>query len=169
MLAVALLVVPVSGVLAASTAGVEVTATPLYLDIDNTPSGTEGLGTLAENSTTYAYAAGPTFPIEDTTATFTITNNSSVGVDIGISATDFTGGVGWTLASSVGENTVVMKAGFEGEEEVDMQVVTNSNLAFITGLAAAGDIDWEFSLDTGTFTDGDLRTSNITLTATAAS
>lgn len=163
---VTMLLVPTAVAQAATTQDVTVTATPIYVSISNTP-GSEGLGTISANSTTWAYAAIPADPLADPTATFTVTNDGSVNADIGIKATDFTGGVGWTLASSVGENIVVMKAGFEGETHAQMQVVTTSNAAFITGLAP-GTLDWEFSLDTGLFTDGVAKESTITLTATAS-
>ena len=167
VLAIALVIIPASGVLAATTQDVLVTATPIYVSISNTP-GTEALGTVAASSTTWAHGSAPSAPLDDATCTFTVTNDGSVAENIGIEATNPTGGIGWTLAGTVGENIVVMKAGFEGETHAEMQVVTTSNEAFISSLAAAGDIDWEFSLETGTFTDGAEKSSTITLTATAA-
>lgn len=155
---------------AASSDTVGVTATPIFLTIEILPA-TEALGNLAENSTNWAYAAGPTFPIEDTTATFTVTNNSSVAVDLGIKATDFPEGVGWTLITGDPtdiNNQVRMRAGFEGETEIQMQVVTTSDTPFITSLGIGADIDWEFCLDTGLFTDGVAKSTTITLQATAS-
>jgi len=168
VLALALLMVPVSGAFAASTQEVTVTATPSFVSISNTPT-SEALGTIADSTTHWANPGGaPTDTLDDAECLFTVTNDGSVTVNIQIKATDFTGGVGWTLASTAGENQVVMKAGFEGETAGEMQVVTTSNAAFISSLASSADIDWEFSLETGTFTDGTEKSSTITLTAAAA-
>ncbi len=158
-------------VFAASSDTVDVTATPIYLNISVTPVATEALGNLAENSTTWAYAAGPTNPLDDPTSTFTTTNNSSVNVNISISAANFTGGVGWTLASTVGLNTVVMKAGTSGTAWASMVVVTTDpadNPTFHSGLIPTGTEKWEFSLETGTFGDGVAKSTTITLQAVAS-
>ena len=155
-------------VFAASTADVTVTATPTYISISNTP-GTEALGTLATNSTTWASGSVPADPLVDAGCTFTVTNNGNVAEDIAITATDFGGGVGWTLASTVGADTVVMKAGKSGDAHAAMVVVaTTGGANFIPSLAAAGTKKWEFNLSTGTFTDGAEKSSTITLTATQA-
>lgn len=167
IVAVVLVMVSVSVALAATTQDVTVTATPGYVSISNTPA-SEGLGTVSENSTIWANGTTPVDTLDDAECTFTVTNDGTVAANIGIQATNFTGGDGWTLSSTAGSNTVVMKAGFEGETVAEMQVVTTSNSAFISSLGASADIDWEFSLETGTFTDGELKTSTITLTATAA-
>lgn len=172
ILAMVLLVLPVSGVFAASDDAVNVTATPIYLDIDVTPDLTEALGNLAENSTTWAYAAVPEDVLTDGTCTFTTTNNSSVNVNISIAATDFSEGVGWTLAGTVGVDTVVLKAGTSGTAWAAMVTVTNTagdNPTFHSALAASGGTEkWEFSLATGTFGDGVAKSTNITLLATAS-
>ena len=171
VMAMVLLVLPVSGVFAASSDAVNVTATPIYLDIDVTPDITEALGNVAENSTTWAYVAVPADPL-GANCTFTTTNNSSVNVNISIAATDFSGGNGWTLAGTVGVDTVVLKAGVDGDDWSAMVTVTNTagdNPTFHSSLAASGGTEkWEFSLATGTFGDGVGKSTNITLLATAA-
>ena len=153
--------------LAATDATVTVTATPTYISISNTPS-TKALGMLAASSTTWAIGTAPADPLTDTGCTFTVANNGNVAEDIAITASDFTGGVGWTLASTVGVDTVVMKAGKSGDAHAAMVVVMPTGGAnFIPALAAAGTKKWEFNLSTGTFTDAVAKSSTITLTATA--
>jgi len=166
VLALSLLIVPVSGALAVSSQDVEVTADPIYVSISNTPT-SEALGLVAENSTTWAIGPAPADPLVDAGCTFTVTNDGEVAVNINIQATDFTGGLGWTLASTVGEATVVMKAGKLGDAHTAMIVLTTSSEAFISSLATTSSMKWEFNLQTGTFTDGVLKTNAITLTATA--
>ena len=152
--------------LAASTADVTVTATPTYISISNTPT-TEALGMLAANSTIWAIGTAPADPLVDAGCTFTVTNDGNVAENIAITATNFTGGVGWTLASTVGSNTVVMKAGKSGDAHSAMVVVlTTGGANFIPALAAAATKKWEFNLSTGTFTDGVEKSTTITLTAT---
>jgi len=140
-------------------------------DISNTPD-TKNFGTVLENSDYWAYGGttAPTFPLDDGECYFTVTNNSSAAVNIQIKATNFTGGVGWTLTSgSPGQNTVRMKAGKEGDNnEGDMVTLTNSDQGFISGLAASESKAWEIKLETGSFTDSAPKTSTITLTASLA-
>ena len=155
-------------VFAATDADVTVTATPTYISISNTPT-SEALGMLADNSTTWAIGTAPADPLVDANCTFTVTNDGNVAENITIKATNFTGGVGWTLASAVGVDTVVMKAGKSGDYHAAMVVVaTTGGANFISALAASGTKKWEFNLSTGTFTDGAAKSSTITLTATQA-
>ena len=152
-------------VFAQSTADVTVTATPTYISISNTPT-SEALGSLATNSTTWAIGTAPADPLTDAGCTFTVTNDGNVAENITIKATNFTGGVGWTLASTVGVDTVVMKAGKSGDAQSAMVVVMPTGGAnFISALAVNGTMKWEFNLSTGTFTDGVEKSTTITLTA----
>ena len=166
LIALVVLLVP-STAYAATTQDVTVTATPSYVSISNAPT-SEALGMLTESSTTWATGTPPADPLVDVGCTFTVTNNGSVAVNIAITATNFTGGVGWTLASTVGLNQVVMKAGKSGDAHSAMvTVLTTGGANFISSLAAAGTKKWEFNLATGTYNDGVAKSSTITLTATA--
>jgi hypothetical protein len=138
-------------------------------DISNIPS-SKNFGTVAESSDYWSNDGAPTFPLDDGECYFTVTNNSSAAVNIQIKATDFAGGVGWTLTSgSPGQNTVRMKAGKSGDStEGDMVTLTNGDQGFISGLAASASKAWELKLETGTFTDVAAKTSTITLTASIA-
>jgi hypothetical protein len=96
-----------------------------------------------------------------------VTNQGSGPGNISIKANTFSGGVGWTLASSPGQNIVTLKAGKSGDAtEANMVTLTTSDLSFITGLGAGLSKKWEIKLETGTFTDSVEKTSIITLTAT---
>ena len=135
-------------------------------DISNAPS-SKAFGVVAANSSYWSNGTAPTFPLDDVECYFTVTNNSSGTVNISIRATNFGGGVGWTLASSPGVNIVTLKAGKPGDAaESNMVILTTSNQSFITGLAQSTSKKWEIKLENGTFTDGVPKSSTITLTAT---
>lgn len=136
--------------------------------ISNGPD-TKDFDFVDENSDYWSNDSAPTFPLDDSECFFTVTNDSSDAVDISISATDFSGGDGWTLAGSPGTGTVTLKAGKSGDNaEGDMVTLTNSDQNFIPSLDEYESIKWELKLETGTFTDGTEKTSTVTLTATLA-
>ncbi len=131
----------------------------------------KNFGTVSESHSYWSYGGttAPTFPLDDGECYFEVTNNSSAAINIQIKATNFTGGVGWTLASSPGVDTVTLKAGKEGDNnEGDMVTLTTSDQSFISNLGASSNKKWEIKLETGTFTDNTPKTSTITLTATLA-
>ena len=91
------------------------------IDISNTPS-SEDFGVTNENTTYWAKTGStpPSFPLTSGNCTFAVTNNSGVSVDIVVSATNFSGGVGATLTdSSPGANTVRMSVYREGDGSSD--------------------------------------------------
>lgn len=134
-------------------------------DITNLPS-SKAFGIVDPSSTFWSNGSKPTWPLVDGDAYFTVTNNSGAAVDISIKATNFTGGVGWTItAGSPGENTIRLTVFEEGDGSGDGLVLTISNQGFIVALADSADKDWELKMETGTFTDGDEKTSTVTLTA----
>jgi hypothetical protein len=138
------------------------------VDISNTPS-SKPFGLVAENSPYWSNGGGgPTWPLDDGECYFTVTNQGSGSVNISIKATNFGGGMGWTLAGSPGINFVTLKAGRSGDAtEADMVILTTSDQSFISNLGASNSKKWEIKLETGTFTDGAEKNSTITLTASA--
>jgi len=158
---------------AASSDTVSVTATPIFLTIEVTPVDAP-LGSVVESSTYWAYGGltTPQTPLATGECRFTTTNSSSVAVDISISASNFIGGVDWTLAATVGADQVVMRAGTVGTAIGSMVVVTTdpaNNFTFHNDLGDTnGTEKWELSLETGTFGDEVLKTSVITLQARVA-
>lgn len=133
-------------------------------DIVNIPI-SEALGILEPNTTYYAFGSAPSNPVEDGECTFTVNNTGSVAANVTIKCTNFTGGVGWTLTSdSPGENTVRITAYYSGQNPASGVVLTTSEQDFCT-VNASGSLMWDFKIETGTFTDGVLKTANITLTS----
>lgn len=141
-------------------------AAPASQSLTNAPD-SKAFGVVAASSTYYAKGSAPSNPISDGECTFTITNDSAGAEDIDIKCSNFTGGVGWTLASSTGENQVKITAYYSGQNPASGVVLTTSDQEFYDGLAGSATIKWDFRLDTGTFTDGAAKTATITLTAVA--
>jgi hypothetical protein len=137
-------------------------------NISNTPN-SKAFGSVQPNSSYWSNGgSGPVWPLDNGECYFTVTNQGSSSVNISIKATDFSGGVGWTLASSPGVNFVTLKAGKSGDtNEAAMVTLTTSEQAFISNLGAGASKMWEIKLETGTFTDGTGKSSTITLTASA--
>lgn len=138
----------------------------LTANISNTPSA-KNFGVVAQNASYWTSGSAPVFPMDDSECYFTVTNNGNQA-SITINATDFTGGSGWTLTSgSVGENTVRLKAGKSGDANEGAMITLNSSpQSFISGLATSATKKWELKLETGTFTDGTIKTCTIQLVAT---
>lgn len=144
---------------------------PSTADISNTPN-TKSFGLVRVNSSYWSSGiANPTWPLTDGECYFTLTNRSSIAVNVAVRATNFTGGVGWILVSGTpGVNQVRMRAGKSGDvNESNMVILTTTDQSFISSLAATQSKLWELKLETGTsFGDMVLKTSTITLTATAS-
>lgn len=137
-------------------------ATP---DISNTPA-TYSFGVVNASSTYYAAGSAPSNPVEDGDCTFTITNSSGAAVDLTIEADNWTGGDGWTLTgSSPGSGQVRMIAYYSGQNPASGVTLTTSPQSFYSSLADSSTLKWDFSLETGGFTDGVIKDTTITLTA----
>lgn len=138
--------------------------TPLSeADISNTPA-SKDFGVVASSTPYWSNGSAPTFPLDDSECYFTVTNNGDP-CSITITATNFTGGVGWTLGTPA-ENVARLKAGKSGDSsEGDMVTLTTSPQSFISGLVTTK--KWEIKMEMPTsFTDGVLKTSTVTLVAT---
>lgn len=144
--------------------GGEVTYETPVISISNV-SDTEAMGFVAASATTWALGTTPNWPLTDDNCTFTVTNIGNIAIDIGVHAHDWTGGVGWTLAGAVGEDTVKMTAYKEGDGSGDGKVLTTVNQAFISNLLMDDNVSWEYKLETGTFTDAVEKSTTIRLTA----
>jgi hypothetical protein len=126
-------------------------------DISNNP-GSYGFGNVAEGSTT---STGLTY--------FTLTNNSGFAIDVTISGTDMTGGVGWTLSDTAtpGSDTYGLRAGLEGGSYDIIVKKTGPYNFLITGMPGSGTTQrWGLQLMAPTsFSDGAVKSGTITLTA----
>ena len=162
-------VLPVTGVFAATTATVTITATPEYLAVTN-DSGNWVIGGIASATTVYFTADSLIMaePLVDGDMKGTLTNTGSVASDINIKCADFTGGVGWNIreADNVpGADEAAIRAGITGmANRAAMIQVKNTDMKLVDNLAAAGTKMWGAELLTGTFTDGVAKSATLTLT-----
>lgn len=134
-------------------------------NIGNAPN-SKAFGTVVESTTYWSNGSEPSWPLADSDAFFTVTNNGDA-CSIAFKATNWAGGDGWTLTSgSPGSGTVRLSVFVEGDGSGDGDALTTGDQTLISGLASSADKDWELKLETGVFTDGALKESTITLTAT---
>ncbi len=125
-------------------------------------------GTIAITNTPGSYAFG-VINLGSTNSTgltyFTVTNTGNIVVTVTIVATNMTGGVTWTLASSTGPNQYALRAGISGSYSV---TVTASAAILVTTLDAGASQTWGLQLLAPTsFTDGVSKSGTVTLSATA--
>ncbi len=97
----------------------------------------KNFGKMYENASYWSNGSAPTFPLDDAECYFIITNEGSATINVSINASDFTGGLGWTLASGTpGSGEARMKAGVSGDaNEGVMVVLTTTPISFMTSMA----------------------------------
>lgn len=160
-LALALILVPMASLGAATTADVTVNATPAFVSISVDVSD-YAFGVISASSIT-----------NTTTSHFTIDNTSTVQTDQTISVTTSTwsGGVTWTHSDTCtpAEDTAGLKANKGGSWGSGDVLVKNSSPVFIAENQAA-DTDYSFGLSLHAptaFTDGVLKEITVRVTAAA--
>jgi hypothetical protein len=189
-MALALVLIPVSNALAATSADVTVTADPLFLSITSLPGiwtinglggGTES-GQIAVNTTYYANpipnaddTTPPSSTVLGTECNFTVTNAAGAETcDLTVTWGAFTGGSA-TMTNkdtdgSNGPTTYGAFCWYEGMLYANKVVVKSSGSAkmYTVGLAAAGTLKWGVEIKTRTndWTGGTASTSTLTITAT---
>ena len=155
VVAVALLLVPTVAQ-ADTSQEVTVTATPTYIAITNAP-GTYDFGVITASGTP-----------NTGTGHFTITNGSSVTINVTIVCNGWSGaGNSWTYGAA-GADTAQLKAS-DGDGAYDVTVDDTTPAALASNVGAGTNPDWELQLDTPTsFSFGDEQTTTVTVTASAA-
>ena len=155
LLALALVAILVGSVFAASTAGVTVTATPGWVSITNAPIDYDFDVVLAgiDEDTGIDY--------------FTITNASTVDMDISIECDGWAGAVNsWTYGAPA-EDTARLAAS-DGDGAYDVTLAVDSGTLLIDAVAVGTHPSWELELQVPTsFTYVDEQTTMVTLTASA--
>lgn len=194
LLAVVLLVIPVSGALAAEdTATVTVTAVPSYVAIANktaTPDAWTinnvggGSGVLEINTTYYSNPQGdetsPTATVAANECYFDLDNTSTVVINIKVDWADFTLGDAMTNVNQTsGDSNTAPDADsfvawsyYEGmttyaSSKVLAKAADSSNL--YSSLAANTDLKWglEIKTQTGAWSSGTSMLATVTVTATS--
>ena len=182
VLAVALLVVPIAGALAADDT-VSVTATPSFVGISNAPdtwilNSITGNSVIEPNTTYYSNPLGDTATPTATVATgecrFTITNTSSVATYVVINIGDFTGGLDPMTNSNAGTNGAGVFGAYSWYSGMTytgkVAAQTTGSATLYPNLAAETDLQWgiEVLTQSDAWAGGTSSTATITITLTAA-
>lgn len=148
---------------ALTSQNVSVNATPAYVSISNAPT-TFAFGTIAAG-------ASP----NSTAGWFTITNSSTVNIDISLSSNEWSsGGTTWTWGAPAADTGRIMGSsanggvgGSSGAEAFDIEASAGGNL-MCDGVTSVTNPTWEIELEApSSYTAGDLQTTTLTLTAVA--
>jgi hypothetical protein len=182
LLALALVVVPVGSVFAATSDTVTVNATPAFISIAVTQASwtINGGGDSMIRKDTEYYAtvtnttAAPSNPVVNNDCYFDLVNSSTVATDITLTCTDFSGGDAWTNAESKtnGANAFAMLSYFSGDSWVDFAtsgviVKTSGSDIGKSDLAATTSIKFGIGFDspTGDPTSSTAQSGTITVSA----
>lgn len=169
-------------VLAATSANVTVTATPEYIAITNAPTtwtinGISGSGVIQTSTTYYSNPLGDTTSptvtgVVDGECRFTITNTSSVAIDLTVLFPHHTGGDASTNGDTgaAGTTTFGAKSYFTGQLEAGWVIAKNSGSTVgKNALAATTNIKWGliYASQTNAWTSGSAMSSTVNIAATA--
>jgi len=162
-LALMLLVVFAVPIFAATSQNVTVTATPSFISITNSPGNFD-----------FVVVTAGTTP-NTTTGWFTVTNDSTVTIDINIQCNGWSGASSWTYGSPIGIDTGYLAVsstfggvgGSSGAGNYDVDILLDStDYLLCDDLAVGNDPDWELELNApSSFTFGDQQTTTVLLTA----
>lgn len=163
LLALALVLIPVGSALAATSQNVTVTATPTYISITNSQSNFD-FGVVAASGTP-----------NTGTGWSTITNDSTVAIDINIQCDGWEGGTNdWTYASPAAADTGYLAAsgtyggtgGSSGAGNYDVEILDSADSLLCDNLAVGNSPAWEIELNAPTsFSYGNTQQTTVTLTA----
>ena len=157
LLALALTVVPAAGAFAATSQNVEITATPAYISISNSPGAwvindvaDAGGKTILPDTLYYSNPLGDTTSptvggVLATECRFTITNTSSVAIDLTIVFPNHIGGDASSNSNTGSNDTTSFgaKTYFTGQASAAWVIAKNagSDVGY-DALAATTDIEW---------------------------
>lgn len=166
---------------AATTQDVTVTATPEYVSISNSPStwtlnGITGSGVIQVDTIYYSNPLGdttaPSATVVDGECRFTITNSSTVAIDLTVTCGAFAGGDANMTNSDTGANgatTYGSYCWYSGMTYASKVIVKSSGSGVMYNeLAALTDIKWGAEIETRTdaWTGGSSSTATMTISAT---
>lgn len=183
LLALALVVIPAGNALVLTSQNVDVTATPAFISISNAPStwtinGITGSGVIAPNTTYYSNPGGDTVSptvggATDGECRFTITNTSTVAINLTVLFPHHTGGDASTNsdAGTNGATSFGAKTYFTGQASAAWVVAKNTGSAVGKSALGAGvGIKWGliYISQSNAWGSGTNMTSTVNITATAS-
>jgi len=179
-IALTLTILLTQGALAATSQDVTITATPSFISIANAPgtwtlNGITGDSKIAINTVYYANPLGdtttPSATVADGECRFTITNTSSVAIDLTVNIGDFSGGDTMTNGNTGdnGATTFGAYSWFSGMTYSGKVIAKSTGSAIMKdALAPVTDIKWGAEIETRTnaWTSATQMTSTMTIIAT---
>lgn len=134
----------------------------------NTPSN-RAFGYLWINSVYWSNtgnSSGFSGNLTDSEAYFEITNDGSVPIDVAAKCSNFNGGVSCNLTfETPGLDEIRFSLFKEGDNTSENLTLSTEDQLFISSLASSASISWEAKLETGSWSDKDLKTATVVLTA----
>ena len=181
-LAMMLALIPAGTASAATSANVTVNATPSYISITNAPNtwvlnGITGGGAISTNTVYYSSPLGdttvPSATVADGECRFTVTNASTVAIDLTVTCSNFSGGDADMTNSDDGSNGATSygaycwNSGIIYASKVIMKTTGSSVMK--NALAALTNIKWGAEIETQTdaWAGGSTSQATIIITATA--
>jgi hypothetical protein len=156
LMALALVLIPVGTAFADTTQDVVVTATPTFVSITNDHA-TFDFGVVAASSTP-----------NTTEDYFTVTNDSTVNIDVDIVCDGWSGGATPWIYGASGPDTALLNAS-DGDGAYDVEVDDATPTLLHTTAGAGDDFTWELQLEApSSFSDGDEQTTTVTISASAS-
>lgn len=149
---------------AATSQDVSVNATPAFMSISNAPTSYD-FGVISENSTD-----------NTTNGYFTITNSSTVNIDLNIQCNGWSSaGSAWTYGSPASDTADLDSSsadggsgGSSGAGNFDISILNGSDTLICDNVTSATNPTWELLLNAPTaFTHGDEQETTVTMSAVA--
>ena len=161
--------------MAATEQVITITATPTFMSMAFTftdahdSSWSVGLVAASTNGYWWDSEGGaqtpPSEPVLEAECAGLLTNDGSINIDVDLKVGNWTGGAGWGINPTVGENLVVMKGVCEDDaNEAAYLVLTEADQELITALVPDAALGVDIHLETGTFTDDIEKSTSATYT-----
>lgn len=166
---------------AATSQDVLVTAAPAYVSVTNAPStwtlnGLTGSGKIAPDTIYYANPGGdtvaPSATVIDGECNFTLTDGSSVSIDIYVNCDDFSGGDANMTNSNLGTNGATEYGAYSWYSGMTYsgKVIMKSSASSVLKSSHTGNIKWGAEIETQTndWAGGSSSSANMTISVQAS-
>jgi len=160
--------------MAATEQVITITATPTFMSMafsfNDSHDSSWAIGLVAESGDYWwddegGAQATPGEPVVFDDCAGNLTNDGSVNIDVDLNVGNWTGGAGWGINATVGENLVVMLGICEDDaNEAAALVLTEVDQELITALTPDDWLGVDLKLETGTFTDDVEKATSATYT-----
>ena len=176
------LLIPATPVLAATSDDVVVTAQPAFVGISNAPdtwllNGINGTGLVEPDTLYYANpgagdTVAPSATVTDAECYFTLTDSSTVDIDVTVTCGNFTGGGADMTNSNSGANGATTYGAYAWYSSMNysLKVIMKCTGSDDLITSSSGNFKWGAEIETRTnaWDSGDNSTTNMTISASAS-